>query len=391
MWGVPMETGAVPVGGPGPVSVIAAERVGPGPASWGFRLVAAGIGAVLAALLWGLASRLGDPTGAEAAVLDADGPWSAGVSTMGVEAARSLSAVASGAAAVALAFLGRRLLHSDVAGGMATLLLALDPAFLLWGHTALPHATLLALLLGAVWLLLVPRPAAHWGGAALLAAAAFLEPWTLLWSLPLSLLVLVRGHVYASAAHLGTSLVQCALLPGVAAVAGLLLGAPGASCLRGTWPEEMFLDRALEVAPGQVALHNPALWFGGLAAALALALAAVVRTAMQFRLARLPGRLQIRLPEPIPPLQARSLWILGLVFLAPHPALLWPLLALGLAAGIADLGKDAPGFGLALAVASLAFAGLYLVQSWPAVWGAGDYGQVEELLGMLPWGRVAGC
>ena len=230
-------------------------------------------------------------------------------------------------------------------------------------------------------------------GGILLGAACVIEPWFLLWCPALAVLVLVRGHIYASAGHLGLSLLQTVVLPSVgAAIAFVAAGAVGGpACLRGAWHEELVLGRVLAVAPAEPALHNPALWFAGLGAVAFLALAGLLRTLMHFRLARLPGRLQIRLPEPVPAVQARSTWILALVLLAPHPALLWPLLAIALVAGLLELGADAAGFGTALTVAAVAFAIFYAVQAWGVLSGTASLPEAERLATALPWTSLADC
>ena len=142
---------------------------------------------------------------------------------------------------------------------------------------------------------------------------------------------------------------------------------------------------------GIVALHNPATWYGGLGALLFLGVGALLSMARQFRVARLPGRVQLRLAEPLGATHARALWLGAFALVLPFPGLWLPLFAIALAAGIGELSEDAPGFGLAVAIVSLGFALLGLVRLWPLVNGGSDPVQVQELLNFLPWVTVRGC
>lgn len=368
-----------------PTSQIAQERVHPGRPGPLF-LAAAGLAAagVFGLALW-LGAAPGGPTVAERTSPSL-------VSLLGLPGGRALSALCAAATVAAVAAAGRRLLHSDAWGILAALLVALDPALLAMGRLALPETVAVAGLTMALAAFLSRSPSLHWVGSAALSLATLADPRALMWSLPLALLLLVRGHIYAAPRHLALALGQSLGIPAAAAGLHLLVSA-------GTLPEScLFLSRAValrltivaDLGGGIAAAHNPATWFGGLGAFLFLGGAAVGLVGRQFRIARLPGRVQLRLAEPLPPLLARGLWLLLLALLAPSPLLWLPLLALALGAGIAALAEDAPGFGVAVAGVLLLFAALGLVRAWGLVQGGAELAP-GSMAGLVPWGRVAAC
>ncbi|MHB1260603.1 MAG: hypothetical protein ACYC2H_02680 [Thermoplasmatota archaeon] len=367
-------------------SPIAQERVGPGRPHWAFVLAAVLLGAGVAVAAAAIGS--GEPaTPAEAQA--AGSP--AGVAGLGLEAGRAMAAVAAGLAVAGVAMAGRRLTHSGPAGLLAAALVAADPAFLLQARLGLPAALVVAALAWALAFSLSPIPLLHWMAGLALAVAAFLDPWAALWVAPLAGLLLVRGHIYAAPQHLGLALAQVALLPALAfllrvSVGGGLSFVP--ACMAEMGLSRIALMSLVQPGPALLLLPDPVVWFGGAGALLFLGLGGVAFSVMRFRVARAPGRLQLRVVAPMPPVLARGVWLLALALLAPPVAWL-PLFAIALAMGIGELGEDAPGFGFALAVVLLAFAALVLLRSWGAV--AGDGGGVLEAMRLVPWATATPC
>lgn len=376
-----------------PTSQIAQERAEPGHPSRTFLLA---VGA-MALVAFGLAAELAlypqpiQVTPAEEAAQRAPGGL---LDTFGLSWARLVSAASFAVTVSAVAVVGRRLFHSDGVALLAAALVLLDPGFLTLGRLALPDAIAVAGLLGALAFFLSTPPWAHWAGSLMLGLAAAADPTSLVWGVPMVVLLLIRGHIYAAPRHLGLAALQTLALPTLAA--GLhLLATDGA--IRGVVCQ---LDRgaAFTLAAtthyglGIHGLHNPVTWFGGLGATLLLAAASLSTVARQFRLARLPGRVQMRLAFPLQPIQARILWILAFAVLIPFPNALMPILALALAAGIGHLAEDAPGFGLAVALVVLLFAGLVLWRAWGLVAGTASPAEAQDILATLvPWTRVEDC
>ena len=348
----------------------------------------------LSLLAFGLAAYLGLHPALQATPGElAAQPAPAGlVDSFGVTWARLVSAAAFGISVGAATVVCRRLFHSDVTAYLAGALVLLDPGFLTLGRLALPDAIAVAGILAALAFFLSDAPWAHWAGSVALGVAVAADPRTLIWGVPLALLALLRGHIYAAPRHLGLAGLQGLALPALAAGLHLLAmegQLRGVICQPGS-------DSALGLATsidygGIIAIHNPVTWFGGLGAILFLAAESLSTVARQFRLARLPGRLQMRLGVPLQPMQARILWLLLLVLLIPFPGALLPLLAIALAAGIGNLADDAPGFGLAVALVVLLFAVLALARAWPLVAGTASPDTVQDLLGMVPWTRTVAC
>lgn len=368
-----------------PTSQIAQERVQPGAPGVLFVALAGAIAAgVLAVSLW-LGQTPGGPTVAERA-----GPSL--VSLLGLTGGRAFSALCAAATVAAVAVAGRRLLHSDGWGLLAALLVALDPSFLAIARLALPDTVALAGLAIALATFLSGSARLHWAGSAALWLAALADPRALLWSLPLALLLLVRGHIYAAPRHLGLAMGQALGIPATAAALHLLVSAGTLpdSCLALSRAAALGLAAVPDLGGGIAAAHNPATWFGGLGALAFLGTAGLGLLARQFRIARLPGRVQLRIGEALPPLLARGLWLLLLALLAPSPLLWVPLFALALGAGVEALAEDAPGFGVAVAGVLALFAVLGLVRAWGLVAG-GTPLQAGSMAGLVPWGQVVRC
>jgi hypothetical protein len=372
-----------------PTSQIAQERVEPGRPTRVF-LVAT---AALALLAFGLAAELGlrplSPLPAEELAKSAPGGL---LDTFGLSWARLVSAAALAVAVGALCVAARRLLHSELAALLAGAVAALDPGFLVLGRLALPDAIAVAGLLTALAFFLSNQEWAPWGGTIALGFAAAADPVSLVWGAPLALLILIRGHIYAAPRHLGLAALQTLALPALAA--GLHLLATdgelrGLPCNLGAGAN---LGLAATVDYGGVyGLHNPVTWFGGVGAILFLAAAALSAVARQFRLARLPGRIQLRLAFPLSPIQARMLWILLFAVMAPFPSALLPVLAIALAAGVYNLAEDAPGFGASVGLVVLLFAILTLVRGWGLLSGTAEPTTAQDLLGAVPWTSTVRC
>jgi hypothetical protein len=224
-----------------------------------------------------------------------------------------------------------------------------------------------------------------------LAVAVLALPSAALWIVPLGFLLLLRGHIYAAPQHLGLALAQVALVPVLALLArglaeGDLWSMP--DCLSPSLGAALLLQELRMPGPGLLVVPNPVTWLAGADTVLFLGLGGVAFTLARFRLARAPGRLQVRVVSPFPPVLARGLWLMLLVLLAPPVAWL-PLLALALALGIRELGDDAPGFGVMLAVVVLGFTAVVLWRAWMAV--AGDAGGVADALDLVPWAEAIPC
>jgi hypothetical protein len=368
-----------------PTSQIAQERVHPGRPGPLFVGLAGAACLAVFAVGWWLGRAPAAPTVAEQLEPSL-------VSLLGLAGGRAFAALCAAAAVGAVAVAGRRLLHSDGWGLLAALLVALDPAFLATARLALPSTVMVAGLLVGLAAFLSGSGRLHWVGAAALWVAALADPRALLWSLPLALLLLVRGHIYAAPRHLGLALAQALGIPATAAALHLIVstGALPSSCLALSRSVAFGLSIVPDLGDGVAAAHNPATWFGGLGALLFLGGAGLGVLARQFRVARLPGRVQLRIAEALPPPLARGLWLLLLALLAPAPLLWMPLFALALGAGVAGLAEDAPGFGLAVGGVLLLFAALGLVRAWVLVHG-GPALEPGAAAGLVPWGRVAGC
>jgi hypothetical protein len=373
-----------------PASQIAQERVDPsaGGIRFAIGVTVLGLAAFGVAAFLGLYPRPQSPLSAELAAALAPAGL---LNTFGLTWARLVSAASFGIVVGATAVAARRLLHSEALGFLAGALVLLDPGTLALGRLALPNALAMAGLVSALALFLSPAGWAHWAGSVALGLAVAVDPTSLIWGVPLAFLILIRGHIYAAPQHLGLAAQQALALPALGAGLHLLAtdGAiRGVVCQPGSG--HLALLTTMDFG-GVFGLHNPFTWFGGVAAILYLGADSLATVARQFRLARLPGRLQMRLGTPLQPTQARILWILFLAVLVPFPALLMPVLAIALAAGIGTLAEDAPGFGAAVALAILLFAVLALGRAWDLVAGTASPAETAELLGLVPWTSAVNC
>lgn len=380
---------------PHPTSLIAQERVDPGPPGWGF----SGTALALALIVVGVAGYLGlQPEASFPVETAAAGTPGSIAYPMGFDTARALSAVAAGAAVAGCAFAARRLSHSDGVGLLAAAIVALDPGFLTLARLAVPEMMAIACLTLALAAFLSIDVRIHWAGAAFLGVAALIDPRTLLWSLPLAAMALFRGHIYAAPRHLGIATLQAVGAPLAGAVVNLLAGGPGMTflaCNPMPGPALLLMEAPRFTTFGSafgtsiVPVHNPVSWFGGLGALLLMGGASLWAVARQFRMARLPGRLQLRLAQPMPGPQARILWLLALALLVPIPSMWLVVFAIALAVGIGQLAEDAPGFGVAVAFVVVLFAVLALARGWPMVQGTSDAAAVAHRL--VPWINVQPC
>ena len=372
-----------------PTNQIAQERLQPGRPSLAF-LVAVG---VLGLTFLGLAIGLGVTPRESTAAERAAGASPAGLlDTFGLEGARLTAAAFGAITVVATAFMARQLLHSDGAGVFAGLMLAADPSLLVESRLGLPHPIALAALATAIACTLTLGTLGPWLGSGALLVAAAADPRCLLWGIPLGLMAMLRGHIYAAPRHLATSLLQGLAIPAVGA--GLHLLATGGriaepACLALPTFPALALTVAPDMGAGIVAVRNPATWYGGLGAVALLGGAALWVMARQFRAARLPGRLQLRIAGPLAPAHARVLWLLALALTAPFPDAWLLVAAVGLAAGVLALSEDAPGFGVAVAAVLAVFALVALARVWPFLTGSPD--GAAGVLGFLPWTRAVPC
>lgn len=356
-----------------PTNPITAERVGPGAVPAWYIIAAATLG--LAALVWALLLLQGTPSPEPRH----DGYW---VSLLDPALVRLASAAAFAVTISCLVLAGRRMWHSPAVGLLAGLLVLLDPWALTLSHDAGGAMLVFALLCAALLAYLALRPGWHHLAGTLVAGAAVLDPRIWPVGIPLALMGLLRGHVYAAPRHLLAAAWQGLALPALGALVGYLLGGPAACA---SWTGQALLSQA-GLHHGVVLLPNPVTWFGGLAALLFLAGAAALVVVRQMRIARLPGRIQIRLFDALDVQHARALWLL--VILVAAPPHLWVLfLPLGVAAGVATLGQDAPGFGAAVALILLSFAGLVVARGWGAITGSDP----AALLDLVPWASTTRC
>jgi hypothetical protein len=371
---------------PPAASPVAQERVAPGRPTLGF--VAGAVILSCAVALVALAVGQGKEVAeAEAQSFGSMG----GIGGLGIGTGRAVAALAAGAAVGGVAMAGRRITHSGLVGLLAAALVAADPAFLLQGRLAVPSSLVVAGLAWALAFSSSPIPLLHWFSGLALAGAAYFDPWALLWALPLTLFLLLRGHIYAAPQHLALAFTQTALLPALAVGFRWLLDGDLAlvpACMATFGPGRLLLTSLVQPDPALLLLPDPVVWLGGAGALAFLGFGGLAFGVGSFRVARAPGRLQLRVVAPMPPILARGIWLLALAFLAPPVAWL-PLFAIALAMGIGELGDDAPGFGLALAIVLLAFAGLILARAWGGV--VGSEGGVADALKLIPWARATSC
>src|SRR5688572_5731071 len=325
-------------GADGGESRIAHERTGPAQASAYFWVAAGALALATAAFAWE-AGRIAPFTAVEA-------NEGVGVSGLfGLEGGRFIAALGAGLLVGATALAGRRLFHSGVVGLLAALLVAIDPLTLVMGRLGTGTTVAAGFAVLALALFTYPKVSTQWVGGVALALGVLFDLRVFLWGPPLALLLLLRGHIYAAPQHLGTSLGKALVVPGVAGVIAALMGSSfDPTCLEAAPLDALLLIEAPNPDAGTVLLANPATWFAGLGGLIFLGFGALGVAAVQFRVARLPGRIQLRLDGAPHPLLARSLWLLLLAVAAPVPLLWLPLFGMVVAAGVRELADDAPGF-----------------------------------------------
>ena len=365
-------------------SWIARERVAPeSPPRWWIGALG-GLAVLTFAALAALATTPAERVAGEETYGATDGFLQALQAFSEPSQARLWSAVSGAVLVAATGIATRRLLHHDLAALFAAALVAIDPAALVHGRLATPVAPSSAAAMLALALFLAPDGQRHWWASGLFAFAAFLDPAHMLWAPALAVLLLVRGHIYAAPQHAMTVGLQAVLVPGI----GALLGLTGASsltdgCFQPGRLDGLLVRHAIDLG-GLHAAPNPVTWFAGMGALAYLALLAVTNVLSTFRIQRLPGRIQARLPDPMPRMHGRALWIALLALFAPTPLLWVPIFAIALAAGVQELGRDAAAFGIVVAIALLVFAAVATGQAWDLIMG-------QDNTAMLPWTRVAGC
>lgn len=369
---------------PGPGHWIAKERLGPAaPPNWWIAAVL-GLGLLVTIGLIAAADVPSHRLRAEAAYQESDGFLQAIHAFLDISSARMLSAVAAGVFVVATGFVARRLLHANLPSLLAAGLVAIDPALLVHGRLATPVALASASAMIAFALFLGRYTRTHWWASGFLTLACFLEPVHLWWGLPMAMLVLVRGHIYAAPRHAFMAGLQTLAVP----VAGTLLGLVGSSslddgCYQVGGVAGLLQLRSADLG-GFVALPNPVTWFGGLVALAFLGVWAASHVLGQFRLQRLPGRIQVRLPDALRRIHGRVLWIAAFAVFAPTPLLWLPLFAVALGAGTHELGRDAKAFGIIVGLVVLAFAAIASFQGIDAV-------SLELTRPALPWTNTVSC
>lgn len=374
---------------------IARERERPGAPPWWFLLGAVFLGVGVAAVTIALGAQRGDALPGELAHRDGTGPFAAAFVLLGLDVMRVFSGIIAGATVGATAFAARRLAHSGWVGLMAGALVALDPSVLVDGQLAVPAGFLRFAAVGSLALALGGHSAWHWLAGIPLGAGIAMDARFSLWIAPLVALLWLRGHIYSAPKHLLRSASQVALIPlAVGFVAAWIAGGGTPSlapCGPNTPWAALWLQQLPSYGANAVSFPNPVTWFGGLGLLVFLGLAAAWAVVGGFRITRAPGRVQMRLAQPLARLQGRSLWLLGIAAFAPFPAVWLPLGAIAVATGIHQLDKDSRGFAGAVAGAMLVFAVLFLAR-FGALLGPNATGDdLQALLDVLPWAQLAGC
>ncbi len=315
-----------------------------------------------------------------------DGPVQALDASLAPHISRTLRAAAAASVVLATGFAARRLLHDESASVLAAGLVILDPGFLIHGRLATPVVFGVACAMVSLALFLSPKRSGHWIAAGLLAFACFLDPRFLLWAAGLGVMGLVRGHIYAAPQHAALAGIQTIAIPGVFAILGIVAGdSLGPTCYVDDRLSALLLLQSVDLGSNLMWHPNPATWFAGLGALIWLGGGALVHVLREFRLQRLPGRLQLRIGGPLKRSQGRALWLVALVLVAPNTALWAPLFGIGLAAAVGELGKDAKRFGWAVAVIVLVIALVFTAQLWSMLVGA------SPTAPMLPWTTTTAC
>ncbi len=371
------------------VSWIARERLEPGPPSnqWISAIIILAGAAFLVLAVMGLSPI--DRTAAEETYRAGDGPLQALDASLTPGFARWISAAAAATAILSTGFAARRLLHNEAVSILVAGLVMIDPGFLVHGRLATPVMPATAASLLALALFLSPRRRWHWVAAASLAFACFLDPAHLIWGVVLGVLVIARGHIYAGPQHALTAGLQALVIPGAGMLLGIVSGdSLGPDCYVAPRAQALLMMSPIDLGSNIHWHPNPVLWFGGLAAILWLGIAAAATVLYHFRLQRLPGRLQLRLTQPLRREQGRALWLIALAVFAPTAALWIPLFAVAIGAAILEFGRDSNRFGWGVGIAIGAMALAYTVRLWPILIGASD---VSDLVNGIPWATVKGC
>jgi hypothetical protein len=386
---VPRPAAARVLPGTSPATSAITQERGRAPVHLAFVAVALLLGGLVGGTAWGLGMST-----AQTDVETTAAPLTFGFADVDLAVGRAVSAVAAGVTVVAVAFAGRSFSRSEVAGLLAATLVALDPAVLAYATLAVPTSVTIAVVAIALACFASARQALPWVGAGVLAFGAFVDPRLLAWGPVLALMMVLRGHIYASPRHLVIAFTQALLIPALGAILHIVVEGMWSSvpvCLApATW-RLAALELVIQPGPGMAILPNPVTWFAGLGALLFLGVGGAVFGASRFRLARANGRVQARLVAPFPAVFGRGIWLLLLVLAMPVPQAWVILFALALALGVQDLGKDAPGFGLTLAIALLLFAGVVLWRSWEAMAGTGGAEGVADAMRLVPWAQPIEC
>lgn len=314
---------------------------------------------------------------------------------MGFTALRVFMGLAAGATVIATAFVTRRFTHDLGMGILAAVLVSLDPALLVDGQLAVPDALLRFAAVAALALALGGHPVYHWLVPIPIAVGVLLEPWFLAWGAVLALLLLFRGHIFAAPKHLRNATLQGVLIPGLVAI-------PAFIAIRQTIVTESVVcapdaGRALlgmdvpQFANGLVAVPNPVVAVGGLAVLLALLMGAVAQLAVSFRLARLPGRIQVRLPRRLGRTPSRALWLAALAVAMPAPQVALVIGAIAIAVGVQALMADSPVFGAVVGILTAAFAVVVVVRLGIIIIGDASQVDLDGILQWLPWVQPIGC
>jgi hypothetical protein len=374
--------------GPG-ASYVVSEREGPGlPQIW-FLLAVLGLGVAVAAITITLGLLRGPTIHAERVFLEAGGAWAVAVGILKVPIVRILMGVIAGATVVATGFVGRRFTHSATMGMLAAVLVALDPALLVDGQLAVPATVLRFAAVSSLALALGGHPVYHWLTPIPVVIGALLEPTFLLWGLALAMLILFRGHIFVAPKHLRSAIMQgfgISLLLFVPAyfVLRSTIGIQNVAC-GASYSRSMLLLEVPHYAPGIVSLTNPVVVLGGLAVLAAMAFAAVFQVLSSFRLARLPGRIQVRLPGRLGRTPSRALWLALFALLIPGPPVAVIIGAVAIALGIQTLSDDSKSFGATVAAIAILFSAVVAVRLTPVIAGIASADTLVDSLAWLPW------
>lgn len=371
------------------------ERERPGLPPWWFLLVVFALGLAVAAATIVLGTLRDGSTHAEGLYRDGGGAWGILHGLVGLESLRVLVGIAAGATVTATGFVARRFTHSAGLGVLAAVLVAFDPALLVDGQLAVPAALLRFAAVAAMALALGGHPAYHWLVALPIIVGAILEPWFLLWGVMVSTLLLLRGHIFAAPKHLRDAMFQGVGLPLLAGIPLLIAVhqitvTTDVVCGPSMARSLLLLDVPL-YATGLAAIMNPVVVIGGLGLLAGLAVAAIVQVSSAFRLARLPGRVQIRLPERLGRIPSRALWLAAFALVMPVPQVAIVIGALAIALGVQGLLIDSPVFATVVAILTASFAAVVVVRLLPVIAGDASAAVLGDVVSWLPWVDLEAC